>query len=95
MLAALKRNTRMATILTHPAVPLAIGVVAGSRRIPRRLLEFGVLASILPDADVLAFQFGIPYASMFGHRGFSHSIFFALLVGCMFRWASVVGRERP
>lgn len=54
-----------------------------------------MIASILPDIDVLAFRFGIPYASMFGHRGFSHSIFFALLIGCVFRWASAVGRERP
>lgn len=63
--------------------------------IPSRLLEFGVLACILPDADVVAFRLGIPYASMFGHRGFSHSILFALLVGVMFARFSRIGRERP
>ena len=62
--------------------------------IPRRLLEFGVLASILPDVDVAAFRFGIPYGDMFGHRGFTHSIFFAVLVGVMFACFSKVGRER-
>jgi inner membrane protein len=36
--------------------------------------------SILPDADVFAFNFGIPYAHPFGHRGFSHSLAFALTV---------------
>ena len=42
-----------------------------------------------------AFRFGIPYGSIFGHRGFSHSILFAILVGVMFARFSKVGRERP
>ena len=84
----------MASIISHPAVPLAIGLALGNRVIPRRLLEFGVIASILPDVDVAAFRFGIPYGSLFGHRGFTHSIFFALLVGVMFARFSKVGRER-
>lgn len=37
--------------------------------------------SMLPDLDVVAFRFGIPYSSQFGHRGFTHSIAFALAVG--------------
>ena len=74
----------VATIFSHPAVPLAVGCALGTRVIPRRLLEFGVLASILPDIDVAAFRFGIPYENMFGHRGFTHSILFAVLVGIAF-----------
>lgn len=84
----------MASIISHPAVPLAIGLALGSRVIPRRLLEFGVVASILPDIDVAAFRFGIPYGDMFGHRGFTHSISFAVLLGAVFACFSKVGRER-
>ncbi len=84
----------MATIISHPAVPLALGCALGTRVIPRRLLEFGVLASILPDVDVAAFRVGIPYGNMFGHRGFTHSILFAVLVGTAFALISKVGRER-
>ena len=36
---------------------------------------------MLPDIDVIAFSFSIPYEAMFGHRGFTHSFFFAALVG--------------
>lgn len=36
--------------------------------------------SLLPDADVLGFEFGVRYASVYGHRGASHSIAFACLV---------------
>ena len=80
----------MPTILTHPAVPLALGLGLGSRIIPARLLVAGAVVSILPDLDVLAFRFGVSYASEFGHRGFSHSLLFAalmaLLGACAWRW---------
>lgn len=70
----------MTTILTHPAVPLAIALGLGLERISSRLLLAGVTASIIPDLDVLAFRIGIPYASAFGHRGFSHSLLLALVI---------------
>lgn len=40
-------------------------------------------ASLLPDADVIAFGLGIPYAAPFGHRGASHSVVFALACGIL------------
>lgn len=46
----------------------------------------GVVLSILPDIDVLAFRIGIPYAHTFGHRGFTHSLFFAALVSAVCAW---------
>jgi inner membrane protein len=70
----------MPTIFSHPAVPLALGFGLGKEIVSRRLLLAGVAASILPDLDVVAFSFGIPYEDQFGHRGFSHSFFFAALV---------------
>jgi inner membrane protein len=68
------------TPFTHPAVPLAIAAGLGRRRIPLPLAAAGVLASVLPDADVVAFSLGIPYSHAFGHRGASHSLAFALAV---------------
>ena len=64
-------------------VPLALGLGLGNTTIPRRLLVAGVAASVLPDLDVLAFRFGVSYASEFGHRGFSHSLLFAALVALL------------
>lgn len=66
----------MPTILTHPAAALAL-------RVPRRLAVAAVVLTILPDADVAAFALGIPYGSTFGHRGFTHSIVFALLAATL------------
>jgi inner membrane protein len=79
----------MPTVLTHPAVPLALALGVGSGVVSGRLLVAGVFASVLPDLDVVAFRLGIAYASDFGHRGFSHSILFAALAAfsgaCLFR----------
>ncbi len=73
----------MSTIFTHPVVPLAIGVGMrvglGSRVVSAKLIAVGCLFSILPDVDVIGFNFGVSYYSPFGHRGFTHSIIFALV----------------
>lgn len=87
----------MPTILTHPAVPFAIALGLGRKAIPPRLLAAGVVASIVPDADVVGFSLGVSYGSEFGHRGFTHSIPFAAalaLVGVALFRAWQVPRAR-
>jgi len=73
----------MASVLSHPAIPLACTAAFGSRVIPRPLCVTGIVACVLPDADVIGFWAGVPYGHLFGHRGFSHSLFFALLAGAI------------
>jgi inner membrane protein len=79
------------TILTHPAVPIALSIALGSKNVSKRLLIAGVLVSVLPDLDVLAFRLGVAYADGFGHRGFSHSLLFAVFVAFV---TSMLIRER-
>jgi inner membrane protein len=71
------------TVLSHPAVPMAIGLGLGRRAVSGRLLAAGALASVLPDLDVVGFRLGIPYAGDLGHRGLSHSFVFAALAGLL------------
>jgi inner membrane protein len=71
----------VASVLTHPAVPLALAVACGQRIVPGRLLLAGIAASVLPDLDALGLGLGIAYGDTLGHRGLSHSILFALLLG--------------
>ncbi|MFO1318857.1 MAG: metal-dependent hydrolase [Burkholderiales bacterium] len=70
----------MPSILTHPAVPLALGLALGRHAVPRPWMPAGAALSVLPDVDVLAFAVGIPYAHPFGHRGVTHSVVFALVM---------------
>lgn len=82
----------MPSIISHPAIPLAIGVGLGSAIIPRRLLLAGVLCSVVPDLDVYAEL----YTASIGHRGISHSILFAVLVGVSAALlARHLGAQRP
>lgn len=78
----------MPSALTHPAIPIALALALGTRRVPPRLLLAGVVAAILPDADALGFRLGIPYESGLGHRGASHSLLFAALMGGIAAWAA-------
>ena len=71
----------MPTIMSHIAVPLAVTLGLGRSRIPTRLMVAGVVAAMLPDADVLGFRLGIPYGDALGHRGASHSLFTAAIIG--------------
>ena len=73
----------MPTILSHPAIPLAVGLGLGSKVVSRPLLFTGIALSILPDFDVIAFRLGIPYSAEYGHRGFSHSLFLAAVIALL------------
>ena len=73
----------MPTIMTHDAVPLALWCASERGRISPRLLAAGVVAAMLPDANVAAFALHIPYADAFGHRGASHSLLFAMLTAAL------------
>jgi len=69
----------MPTILSHPAV--ALGARPWFRdAITTPVLIAGLFGTVVPDADVAGLGNGVAYGSMFGHRGFTHSIVFALLV---------------
>ncbi len=71
----------MATIFAHDLVPIAVRAGVGPGHISNRLLVVAALATVIPDLDVAAFFYGIPYGDAFGHRGFTHSIAFAAMAG--------------
>jgi len=73
----------VASVLSHPAVPLAVAVALGPTRVPPPLTAAACVASVLPDIDALGFLAGIPYGHPLGHRGFTHSLVFALLIGAL------------
>src|SRR3546814_3494529 len=64
----------MPTIISHSIVALSLAPCFGGKRVPRSLAALGAFCAIAPDFDVIGLRLGIPYGSMFGHRGFSHSL---------------------
>ena len=82
----------MPTVFTHPSIAL---LRPWFRNVPPRAVAAAVLGSILPDADVAAFAFGVPYAHTFGHRGFTHSFLFAVLYALLAAFALRTRRAFP
>ncbi len=81
----------MPTILSHAIV--AAAAAQCWRRVPARFWFWTIVCPMLPDVDVVGFAFGIRYDDMFGHRGFTHSLFFAAATGLVA--AIAVARESP
>jgi inner membrane protein len=85
--------------MTHSIVAVSAGCVFGRTGVPRRFWLLAIIAAVLPDADVIGYQYlYIPYGHVLGHRGFFHSPFFAALfslviVSLLFRQEGVVSRR--
>ncbi len=73
----------MASVFGHGVVGYTLTKVIDSKN-AKWLLFAAIFSAILPDFDIIAFYFGIPYEHPLGHRGFTHSILFAIL------WALVL-----
>lgn len=73
----------MASIFGHALTAFAIGKPMVKKLLNLKLVLLGIICSIIPDADVLGFQFGIPYKSFWGHRGFTHSFVFAIILAIL------------
>ncbi len=72
----------MPTIFTHPLPVVALAAGLGARIIPPRLAVAAVLCSVLPDLDAAGYFLG-QTGGLLAHRGFSHSLVAALLMGCL------------
>ena len=71
----------MPTVMTHAIVGLTAGTCAP---FTHRAGLFWVLSAALPmapDLDVVGLPLGVPFLSMWGHRGISHSIAAAVAIG--------------
>jgi len=87
----------MASAFTHAFAAIALGKIVSGERKGWRFWVLTAGSAVLPDGDVITFAFGVRYEDFLGHRGFFHSLFFALIwallvVSLEFRTAS--GRER-
>ena len=71
----------MPSIFTHSLVGIAAGKILTRKPLPKRFWVLSIVLPSLPDVDVISLAFGIPYEHVLGHRGLTHSIFFALLLG--------------
>lgn len=68
----------MASIFGHAVSVIGFGSVFPRAIMKPKVFLIGVVSSMLPDVDVIAWRFGVWGLDMLGHRGLTHSLFFAL-----------------
>lgn len=74
----------LASLFTHAFAAASLGQAGKANwRKDWRFWYVAVLCSILPDIDVLGFRFGIRYGALWGHRGMTHSLLFAIFVAAV------------
>ena len=76
----------MPSAFTHAFITIPLGKTFFEKEMPRRFWLLAVLCSILPDVDVYSFYFNPGYGSLWWHRGFTHSLFFAFLLSLAVVW---------
>jgi len=69
----------MASVFGHGIAAYGIGKLFPKPVMTRKVFTLGIVSSMLPDLDVIAFHFGVGWDNMWSHRGFTHSIFAALI----------------
>jgi inner membrane protein len=70
----------MASAFTHAIAAIAIGQVSMVKKTNLKFWTLAVFCAVVPDLDAIGFWMGVPYDSVFGHRGITHSLFFAALL---------------
>jgi inner membrane protein len=79
----------MASLFTHAVVGAALGQASPEDwRGDWRFWGLAVACSVLPDIDSIGFHLGVPYGSLWGHRGITHSLLFAAMLAIALAFAA-------
>jgi len=69
----------MASAFGHIISALGIGSVFPKKVMKPKVILIGMVSAALPDIDVMSNYFGIFGLDQLGHRGVTHSLFFAII----------------
>lgn len=83
----------MPTIVSHAVAAVALAPLIFPSRPPAHALLAGAVLSAVPDLDVVGFRFGVGYDDLLGHRGLTHSLLFAVVLGVLTAVALAPGAE--
>lgn len=72
--------------LTQIVLGAAVGEAVLGKKIGNKAILYGAIAGTIPDLDIFASHFTDTVTAMSIHRGFTHSIAFAVLFAPFFGW---------
>lgn len=77
----------MPSVFTHAVAGLSLGACFLKPDTPKSVLALGAACAVIPDLDVTGLLLGVGLDDPWGHRGFSHSMLFAVVLGYVCAWA--------
>lgn len=80
--------------LTQIVLGAAVGEAVLGKKIGNKAMLLGAIAGTIPDFDVAAGFFTDTVSALEIHRGFTHSIIFAVGVGLLFAWLLALWDKR-
>ncbi|MGB7394111.1 MAG: metal-dependent hydrolase [Pricia sp.] len=82
--------------LTQIVLGASVGEAVLGKKVGNKAMLYGAIAGTIPDLDVISRYFVDTVTATEWHRGFSHSIFFALLFSPIFGWLiSKIEKKSP
>jgi inner membrane protein len=72
--------------VTQIVLGAAVGEAVLGKKIGNKAMLLGAIAGTIPDLDVIANRFTDTVTALEIHRGFTHSIVFAIVFGLLFGW---------
>ena len=72
--------------LTQIVLGASVGEAVLGKKVGNKAMLYGAIAGTIPDLDVISRYFVDTVTATEWHRGFSHSIFFAILFAPVFGW---------
>jgi len=73
----------MASAFGHAMLGATLGALILPTRRQWPLWALAAACAVLPDADALGYKLGVPYESLWGHRGLTHSLLAAAVVAVL------------
>ena len=84
----------MPSSLSHAMVAIAVGTAIAPRPMLRPFLVTGAICAVVPDLDAIGrLSGGGDFEWLGGHRGFTHSLTFAMLLGSLAATATFSDRR--
>ena len=72
--------------LTHTVIGACVGEALAGKKLGKKAMLWGAIANNLPDLDVLSSLWMKPPDTLLAHRGFTHSVLFAVLSTLLLSW---------
>jgi len=72
--------------LTQIVLGAAVGEAVLGRKVGNKAILYGAIAGTIPDLDIFSSYFTDTVSALEIHRGFTHSIFFSVLLAPIFGW---------